>query len=347
MKQRAIVFSGIFLIAALSAFFTLNSQLSNLWAAAGVLTVALSFSYLIKPSFITIVGRVGIPLSYAILVVSLYSFINEHHGDMSFFAPKSMHEIENKFYFEPENNFFSAINVLFSICAAFLLWKGLSDFDNLKQTLNAEAEKIWAIVYLTTYLRDEENNTENKNNIDVTDRICYFFQNYINSAIGKQFENYEIKPDMSRLSSSDTLIDDCVSETKNITVKENDDNDRIALEEIMKDLSELVAIRSKRRVCMDTQMPPYVLGIIVFMSLTLMLPFIGLAGASFGIYHLYLFILAFVYMFICMTLVDLSSPFAGYFKIQLNAFEEVGQRIDTLISERRTSGDRDKLPSGL
>lgn len=279
-------------------------------------------------------ARIVMPITYAMFAVALFSYGFDNLASSDFYTLTNFGvETDRNFVFEAEDNFFNAITVLFSVVAAFLLWKGLSDFDVLKEVLNEEAETIWAIVFLTSYLRENNGTDEDNENILATNNICTALQNYLTKAIGIQGiqRSQDRNSSIEMLKKSDRLVDDCVEQTKKIVIKKGDENDRIALEEIMKNLSNLVSVRSKRRVCMNNQMPPYILAMILIMSISLLLPFLGNGSETLSINHLYVFLMTFIHMFIFMTLLDLSSPFDGHFSIQMDAFSDAAERIDELI----------------
>ncbi|MFT4717378.1 MAG: hypothetical protein ACI932_002577 [Paracoccaceae bacterium] len=181
---------------------------------------------------------------------------------------------------------------------------------------------------------DEDTSAVNIQNISATDEICREFKGYIDLAIGNSTKA-DGSSSLDVLKHSDDVIDKCVSYTKKITVKPGDANDLIALEEIMKNLSELVSIRSQRRVCMQKSMPPFVLGALLVMSFSVLVPFFGNGASILSVNNVYVFLLSSTHMFIFMTLLDLSAPFDGYFSIQMDAFREASTRINRLLDGRK------------
>mgnify|MGYP003643655331 CR=1 FL=1 len=334
MRKPIVVFA--ITLFSLSAFILMRrAELSGFPENIVGVLVVLALPGLFNGRYFIFCARVLVPISYGVFAIALFSLGYENIAGSDFYRASNFGLEQNgDFIFEAEDNFFNALTVLFSVVSAFLLWKGLTDFDKLKETLNEEAENIWAIVFLTSYLREENDDSpENIVNIAATDKICRLFQDYVREAIGVQNISMR-KASMYRLKNSDDLIDQCVGETKRIVVKKGDENDRIALEEMMKKLSHLVSIRSKRRVFMDTGMPPFVLASILLISIALLLPFFGNGADVMSVNHIYVFLLSTIHMFIFMTLVDLSSPFDGHFSIQLDAFEDADLRITELIKER-------------
>jgi hypothetical protein len=289
-----------------------------------------------SPKFFIASARIVLPIAYGMFAIGLFTIGYENISSSNFYNIANFGIAAKKqVSFQADDNFFNAITVLFSVCAAFLLWKGLTDFDKLKETLNEEAEKIWAIVFLTNYLReDEDTSAVNIQNISATDEICREFKGYIDLAIGNSTKA-DGSSSLDVLKHSDDVIDKCVSYTKKITVKPGDANDLIALEEIMKNLSELVSIRSQRRVCMQKSMPPFVLGALLVMSFSVLVPFFGNGASILSVNNVYVFLLSSTHMFIFMTLLDLSAPFDGYFSIQMDAFREASTRINRLLDGRK------------
>lgn len=353
--MRWVIFSTTILFSIFAYLLVENSGVIKGLSFLSLLPAALALVMFPVQKLFVVLARVILPISYGLFATGIFcvgfdSIANSEFYNIARFGIQGGEQVIS---FEADDNFFNSVTVLFSICSAFLLWKGLTDFDRLKEVLNTEAETIWAIAFLTTYLRegDEDGSRhlsgidtiENQQNIEATNEICAEFQAYFNRAIGKEGEHQD-NPSVDVLRSNDDLIDKCVSATKKIVVKENDENDRIALQEIMKNLSLLVSIRSKRRVYMETSMPPYILGIILFMSLALLVPFFSNGSEIMSVNHLYVFLLSSIHMFIFMTLVDLSSPFVGYFSIQLEAYKNAKQRIDQLVKLRKESGDIDAVP---
>ncbi len=138
------------------------------------------------PGMYVPVARIVLPICYGLFAVGLFSIgYGVITGSDFYTAGNFGIRTQAVIPFKAEDSFFNALTVLFSIMAAFLLWKGLTDFDKLKETLNQEAETIWAIVFLTSYLRESEeldDSAENRANIVATDKICDAFHDYLTKA---------------------------------------------------------------------------------------------------------------------------------------------------------------------
>ncbi len=331
--QKSIVLASVIFLSIAGYLLVSSSNLKGFSSIVSLVPIVFALGSLIFSRLYVTTARVVLPITYGIFALALFSVGYENIAGSDFYNVSTFGIDQENFKFEAEDNFFNAITVLFSVVSAFLLWKGLTDFDDLKIALNEEAEKIWAIVFLTSYLREKgDKSAANIQNIKATDNIRNAFKSYLETAIGvSEIEKKSREKGLKRLRTSDDVIDKCVEETKKIIVKPGDENDRIALEEIMKNLSSLVSIRSRRRVCMDTSMPPFVLGSILIMSISVLLPFFGNGADTLSVNHIYVFLLSAIHMFIFMTLLDLSAPFDGHFSIGLEAFVDAKNRIDGLI----------------
>ena len=346
--QKEFSFSTVIILTLVGYFFIHTSGLNGFVPEIVLMPLILLAIATVTDKLTTMIARVLIPICYGVFSMGLFSVCAQVVKETDLYYTPEVVGIRDAVVmsFDGGTNFFNAIIVIFSVTAAFLLVKGLQDFDRLKETLNTEAEMIWAIVFLTSYLREHGSCDENKNNIEATDTICMAFQQYIHKVVGVDDRRHRLTS-LNLLKKSDDLIDTCVKATKKVQVKNNDENDLIALEEIMKKLSELVSIRSKRRIFMNNSIPPYVLASIFFMSISLLVPFFVNGSNVFSINHIYVFLLSSIHMFIIMTLFDLSSPFDGYFSIQLEAFSDAGRRIDELIATRKKLGQPDAIQPNL
>lgn len=128
---------------------------------------------------------------------------------------------------------------------------------------------------------------------------------------------------------NETVLKELISTLSMLKVK--DTNDQIALEEMMKGVSNLAHLRSQRTVCIERKMSPFILGLMLIMSLTMVLSFFGQLSTGPTIEYVYILLLPAFYTSIFMTLVDLSSPFDGYWSIKVSALQETTDHIRNSI----------------
>jgi len=216
--------------------------------------------------------------------------------------------------------FKDAVSVLYAICAAFLLWKGLNDFDELKQVLHEEANEVRNVTDFSTYFLLSGNSEENAPTVK---NLRIKLLDYIDNMLTGSKVVTNIK--------NETVLSDCLKIVSGL--KEGDLNDQIALAEIMKSLSRITVLRSRRAVCIEKRMSPFILVLIVMMSGTMVASFFGKATGVVSIDYIYVLLLPSFYASIFMTLLDLSSPFDGYWKIKLKAVEDTQRKLKELIAE--------------
>ncbi len=210
------------------------------------------------------------------------------------------------------NDFFTILSTLYAICIAFLLWKGLTDYDNLRTTLKDEASTIQSINEFFHYLdRDGGNGV-------IIDRIRDIFLKYITNIV--QGRKIKTSQENERfLKTSIRLIAEL--ETG------NDENDKIALAEIIKEVSSLSHTRSLRASYMENGMSPYLLALLASLSICLLIPFLIKEPDQTYVIHILLFFLTSFFSFLFLTLLDINDPFDGYWSIKVDAFSEVHRFI--------------------
>lgn len=251
--------------------------------------------------------RVMVPLCFGILMVWLYRTAYDYQWSTDFLSASGTN-------FQYLELLFDILSTLYAICTAFLLWKGLTDHDSLRQMLSDEANYIERLVGYLHYF--DLNKPENK-------RFANGLQNRFLRYIDNIVDGGEI-----RVSKENALI---LRECGDLIagVKPEDDNDKIALAETMKGLSDLAMARSKRISQMEITMSPYLLMALGVMSLTVIYPFFTEPPAADQIREICIAILGTLLSFLLVTLLDISRPFNGFWKIKTEAFEN----IKTLILE--------------
>jgi len=179
--------------------------------------------------------RVMLPLFFGLLLVWLYREAYEIKI-VSDFLSASRSNIEYLSWL------FDILSTLYAICTAFLLWKGLTDHDTLRKLLSDEANYIERLIgYLRYFDLSKQKN-------------CLFATKLLTNV-----ESYI----------SNILVDETVSASKEnslilrrsvdliATVDPEDHNDRVAVGETMKSLSDLAMARSKRISQMEIKMSPF------------------------------------------------------------------------------------------
>ena len=276
----------------------------------------------------TINARILFPISVGLFFVSLYHYFptlmeNDAANVLSVYGitnPGGSDPLLNQTFFEVNDLFKDAVTVLYAICVAFLLLKGLSDYDELKQILYSEANEVRTISDFATYFLDSERPNENF-------PIILKLRRLLCDYLGNMLAGNKVRT----APENEHVLEDCIIAVGKL--KTLDTNDKIALEEIMKGLSTISEMRANRTVCIEKRMSPFILVLVFMMSLTIVLSFFGSASKEVSIDYIYVFLLPTFYTSIFMTLIDLSSPFDGYWQIKLHAIEGVRAKLSKQIKD--------------
>ena len=269
-----------------------------------------------RKNYYIFVIRVVTPVSVGFLSMLIYKYAYTFDLTYNFLeaSVRVMGYIEN---------FFSFVSVLYAITTAFLLWKGLADHDQLKHALNDEANKVRGILYYTAYF-----NQNTKDNIKEMIELKHSLHDYVANIINREkaISNEH----------NDIVLSEIISIVANIDVE--DENDKIALGEIMKEVSELSSIRTRRQNYLDSGISPYLLAALVTMSVSIVYPFFTIppqAGdpTSFTM----IFIISTLLSFMYITMIDISSPFAGFWKVKTDTLTGI-----KLMLEAEFKNDNDK-----
>ena len=251
-----------------------------------------------RKNYYIFVIRVVTPVSIGCLAMLIYKYAYTFDFTYNFLeaSVRVMSYIEN---------FFSFVSVLYAITTAFLLWKGLSDHDQLKHALNDEASKVRGILYYTSYF-----NQNTKTNAKEVRIIKQHLHDYVQNIV-----------DRDRAISNehnDVVLSNVISIVSNIEVE--DENDKIALGEIMKEIGDLSTIRTRRQNYLDSKISPYLLAALVTMSISIVYPFFTIPPQNGDpTPFTMIFILSTLLSFMYITMIDISSPFAGFWKVKTDS----------------------------
>lgn len=213
------------------------------------------------------------------------------------------------------DKFFDVISVLYAIVVAFLLWKGLTDYDLLRLELNREASIIRKLAYYTRYFDDPAD----RNPATIVRLMRDYITNIMDGdrVVGCKGNN--------------AIIKRCIDAAAHIEAR--DLNDQIALEAIMQGIGDLSEIRSRRQAFMECKMSPYMMLFLVIMTIFLLYPLYTKTPQEGGIAaYIMIFSMSTLLAFMFVTMLDLRDPFAGYWKIKLDSFGELMRELEEMIA---------------
>ncbi|MEO0728845.1 MAG: DUF4239 domain-containing protein [Pseudomonadota bacterium] len=236
------------------------------------------------------------PVAMGLLAAALYWFLNITNLNQ---LPIEMSE----YYGE---QFFAVLATLYAIITALVLVKGLESFTSLDNAVHTEAMKLRSINAYLFYFRNDDGGAD-----DAINRIKTLLIAYASNVLAQRTAD--------RVAANDGIIDDCVRATASIPVR--DENDRVAITEIMRGFDALRTLRANRVNISQERIPPYMIVMLASMSVTIILPFYlhNVPGLSFNIYAI--FVLATFGSFIFFLLGDINRPYEGLWTINLSPFD--------------------------
>lgn len=345
-KRNIIIYAVHVFIVIATAYLLVQTSLASplllvIVVAPLILAVSSSFG---KLSY-TINVRIIFPISVGIFFVCLYHYFPTIMSSTNAWVSAqgvqdaSLYGVQSgqndggvpESFFQVNDLFKDAVTVLYAICVAFLLLKGLNDFDELKGVLYSEANLVRTISDFATYFVDSESHKVNSDSVDSLRRNLH---DYLDNILSVDRNSIGVSED------NEFVLESCIANVSKLEAQ--DQNDHVALQEMMRGVAELASHRSHRMVCLEKQMSPFILGIVFLMSVTICLSFFGQATGEFSIDYFYIFLLPAFYTSVFMTLLDLSSPFDGYWQIKVDAVCRVRDRLETQInSARKTIGQEE------
>ena len=249
-----------------------------------------------------ILRRLLAPLVIGSAAVSLYVYVSVSGLNTAMVGL-------NEFYAE---QFFSVMATLYAIITALILVKGIESFDALSSAISHEAMKIRSINAYFSYYSDDAQAPGGS-----IHRIRLLLLEYI--------DNVQEQNTASQSSKNDTIIDECIYSCSNIST--HDENDRIALQEIMKGLDEFRTLRADRINCARNKVPGYLIWMLVLMTVSIIVPFYIESQTSLHFNHYIIFTLSTFASFIYFLLQDINKPYDGMWTIDLSPFEEAAREI--------------------
>lgn len=288
--------------------------------------IAAVFVSALATSHAAIVCRCLLPALIGGICVEAYILVHESGA-----APDLM----KYFVFGDHYNeiFYSAIATLYAIITALALVKGIEDFDGMKRNITDEAYKVRAISEMTHYFDHAERHETHQAVTRLKAKLLAYAQN-VASMRDQSIKNANLR-----------ILRDCQRDIADLSPE--DENDRVALHNIMTAHVELGVLRSKRINAVGEKIPRYLIWALWIMAAGLILPFMaeplmkeavppatGLVENTerFGQYSI-IFLLGALNSFLLLMLSDISDPFDGFWKVNLDAFDELYLALDHEMAE--------------
>lgn len=296
------------------------------WPAGLRLTMALLLAGILLAGVFSshgsILCRCILPLLIGGISVEAYTVINELSV-----APDIIKFLD--FDQKYTESFYSGIATLYAIITALALVKGIEDFDSMKQNIFDEAYKVGTISELTHYFDIDGDQGMREAVLGIRQKLLRYAR------------NVAAMRDQAIKSENLELLRACRSDIAKL--RSEDENDQISLQIIVAAHGELGTLRSKRINAVGEKIPRYLIAALWVTALGLILPFmaepllvpatppqIGLVDNElrFGQYYI-IFLMGSLNSFLLLMLSDISDPFDGFWKVNLEPFNELAATLAT------------------
>lgn len=263
--------------------------------------------------------RVATPILIGAIFVVGYDLIHSTPS-LAQFISEDVTEYDGEQYY-------AVISTLFALLTALILVKEIESFDRLNTAIGEEANKIRSIVEFMYYFEEEDG--EAIPNIAAiraqTRRIRQLMRAYcLAFLVDPSAKDHKRANEILRRSTQEVGALDC-----------NDENDKLALAEVMRALNDLFAIRARRVAAVRARIPLYMMIALIFMSLSIVFPFFIGAPENHPYAKAFIFVLTAFCTFVLVLLRDINAPFDGFWQVDLDAFRTLRADLDAMLEQER------------
>lgn len=210
--------------------------------------------------------------------------------------------------------FFSVMATLYAVTTALILVKAIESFDKLSSAVVEEANRARSLGEFLSYF-DDDGPSEN---VHIAAAIRATLVGYLEGA--------RAEPKLGGGNGGAKYLDACARAVSRLQCV--DENDRIALTEIIKGLNEMFSLRARRVGLAKSRMPRYLIIMLGVMSLAMTLMFFIEPPERPSHNFTMIFLLSVFSSFIIVLLQDINDPFDGFWTVDLSPYEEVRRFIE-------------------
>ncbi|MEZ5854709.1 MAG: DUF4239 domain-containing protein [Hyphomicrobiaceae bacterium] len=226
--------------------------------------------------------------------------------------------------------FFAVMATLYAVTTALVLVKAIESFDHLFKAITNETDKIRAISDFLIYMQGTAKN------LDTIGQLRKIFRDYLAATF---------RDPRKTVDDSARRLSTCVSLIARLNCE--DENDRIALGEIMKSMNELAAIRAERIALTNYRVPGYLVVMLAVMSLSMIMTFFVDPAEKISHNYTIIFLLTVFSSFIILLLLDIADPFDGFWEVDISPYDTTRRYLDEQLEQGAgtTNGPALNLPS--
>ncbi len=307
----------------------------------------------------TLVKLLVLPVAaMAALLIGYVAFI--HFGLVERFSTTAVMDMGGAAeVFEPVTTeiFNATISTLYALIVAFVIFKGMQDYEHANHALQDEAMQIRTLSNSLKYFESNEAADAPPTSLitDPADRLRWLERNRTSvESIRSELIFYvqalseairgrkaEVPENMERLDACAAHVGDLVP---------MDENDKLALGAMMRTLCDVSSIRARRIALMKTKLSPYLMIILVVLTLLIIAPFFVAAGPfddlrAQGLSFLEMvqalasrpeFVaiggLGFSLTYLFFLMLDMNSPFNGHWRVKTTPLTEIEQELSAHLA---------------
>lgn len=217
-----------------------------------------------------------------------------------------------------------AISTIYALLFAFMVLKSMQDFDSINFSLRDEAANLEAISTTLTYLHHEWRRT----NVELLVHVHSLLIQYTDGILSDEFRRKGFARD------NQGFIDSLSDQIGRLRIE--NENDRVVMDRVVSRIETLAQLRSRRIGYILTKPSPYMMLMLVVLSVFVVTPYYLPISNSEFILRCFAATLAFVLSFLFLMMIDMTSHFEGYWTVDRSPFMESRERIEAHLRRLQT-----------
>ncbi len=253
--------------------------------------------------------------------------------------------------------FNGTVSTVYALVVAFIIFKGMQDFDQANFALRDEAMRIWSISRNLAFFAESDR---------LADPEAHDRNLVLSEAVRGEMLAYltDLQGALDNRSQGVAENEERIIRTERYVARLTpiDANDRVALQSVMTTLGDLSGIRARRMALMAAQPSLFMVVMLILLSVLIITPFfaLGVSGlyrdgdammaspqaAAFESLEIWAVgALAFTLTFLFIMLMDMNSPFDGQWTVKRDGLETAVRRIKKRLkdNEERTEEARGRV----
>ncbi len=211
--------------------------------------------------------------------------------------------------------FSGMVSNIYALLVAFLVFKSMQDHDSINITLRDEALRLESMSQILPYLHDDGGQTNSQRVLYIHGLLMRYADNVLSERFrvsGHMLENMNIVNELSERLGQLKILDE---------------NDRVAFDQLISRMDDLMALRSHRISYMMSKPSPFMVLMLVVLSLFVIGPLYLPVVNGEVVSPFFVACMGFALSFLFLMMVDMSSHFSGYWQVDRKPFRESRNQI--------------------